>query len=129
MSWRVVAEKKAIVDRYNQLVVDYSDKTMDEITRLQEIIDQQDLWDLDSQVEMAMEALGCPPGNSEVVSLSGGEKRRIALCALLLLAPDLLLLDEPTNHLDTETTAWLEKHLREYPGAVLIITHDRYFSG
>ena len=98
-----------------------------EATKLQDIIDAQNLWDLESQVEVAMEALGCPPGDADVTNLSGGEKRRVALCALLLSKPDLLLLDEPTNHLDAETTAWLERHLREFEGAVLIITHDRYF--
>ncbi len=122
-----VAEKKAIIDRYNELMMNYSDETADEGARLQDIIDSQNLWDLDSQVEMAMEALRCPPGDADVTKLSGGEKRRVALCKLLLSKPDLLLLDEPTNHLDAETTAWLEKHLREYPGSVLIITHDRYF--
>ena len=122
-----VAEKKAIVDRYNELMMNYSDETAEEGAALQDIIDSQNLWDLDSQVEMAMDALRCPPGDSAVATLSGGEKRRIALCKLLLSQPDLLLLDEPTNHLDAETIAWLEKHLREYPGAVLMITHDRYF--
>ena len=122
-----VAEKKAIVDRYNELMMNYSDETADEGAKLQDIIDAQNLWDLDSQVEMAMDALRCPPGDSPVANLSGGEKRRVALCQLLLSQPDLLLLDEPTNHLDAETIAWLEKHLREYPGAVLMITHDRYF--
>ncbi len=122
-----VAEKKAIVDRYNELMMNYSDETADEGARLQDIIDAQNLWDLDSQVEMAMDALRCPPGDSPVENLSGGERRRVALCRLLLSQPDLLLLDEPTNHLDAETIAWLEKHLREYPGAVLMITHDRYF--
>ncbi|TKT80174.1 energy-dependent translational throttle protein EttA [Aquamicrobium sp. LC103] len=122
-----VAAKKAILDRYNELMMDYSDETADEAAKLQDQIDSQNLWDLDSQVEMAMEALRCPPGDADVTKLSGGEKRRVALCQLLLRQPDLLLLDEPTNHLDAETTAWLEKHLREYPGAVLIITHDRYF--
>ncbi|MDA4846526.1 energy-dependent translational throttle protein EttA [Hoeflea poritis] len=122
-----VAEKKAIVDRYNELMMNYSDETAEEGAALQDIIDAQNLWDLDSQVEMAMDALRCPPGDSAVTNLSGGEKRRIALCKLLLSQPDLLLLDEPTNHLDAETIAWLEKHLREYPGAVLMITHDRYF--
>jgi ATP-binding cassette ChvD family protein len=122
-----VAKQQAILDRYNELMMDYSDETADEAAKLQDEIDRQNLWDLDSQVEMAMEALGCPPGDSPVDNLSGGEKRRVALCQLLLRKPDLLLLDEPTNHLDAETTAWLEKHLREYPGAVLIITHDRYF--
>lgn len=122
-----VAEKKAIIDRYNELMMNYSDETADEGAKLQDIIDSQNLWDLDSQVEMAMEALRCPPGDADVSKLSGGEKRRVALCKLLLSKPDLLLLDEPTNHLDAETTAWLEKHLREYSGSVLIITHDRYF--
>lgn len=122
-----VAAKTAIVERYNELMMNYSDETAEEGAKLQDIIDSQNLWDLESQVEMAMEALRCPPGDADVTSLSGGEKRRIALCKLLLSQPDLLLLDEPTNHLDAETIAWLEKHLREYPGAVLMITHDRYF--
>ncbi len=122
-----VADKQAILDRYNDLMMNYSDETADEGARLQDIIDSQNLWDLDSQVEMAMEALRCPPRDSAVDQLSGGEKRRVALCQLLLRKPDLLLLDEPTNHLDAETIAWLEKHLREYPGAVMMITHDRYF--
>ena len=122
-----VKEKKAVVDRYNELMMDYSDETADEATRLQDQIDAENLWDLESQVEVAMEALGCPPGDADVTKLSGGERRRVALCALLLSKPDLLLLDEPTNHLDAETTAWLERHLREFAGAVLIITHDRYF--
>jgi ATP-binding cassette ChvD family protein len=122
-----VADKKAILDRYNELMMNYSDETAEEGAKLQDVIDSQNLWDLDSQVEMAMDALRCPPGDSEVAHLSGGEKRRVALCQLLLRQPDLLLLDEPTNHLDAETIAWLEKHLREYPGSVLMITHDRYF--
>ncbi|QND53675.1 energy-dependent translational throttle protein EttA [Phyllobacterium sp. 628] len=122
-----VADKKAILDRYNELMMNYSDETADEGAKLQDIIDAKNLWDLESQVEMAMEALRCPPGDSEVTKLSGGERRRVALCRLLLSQPDLLLLDEPTNHLDAETTAWLEKHLREYAGSVLLITHDRYF--
>jgi ATP-binding cassette ChvD family protein len=122
-----VAEKQAILDRYNELMANYSDETADEGAKLQDIIDAQNLWDLESQVEMAMDALRCPPGDAAVDNLSGGEKRRVALCKLLLSQPDLLLLDEPTNHLDAETIAWLEKHLREYPGAVLMITHDRYF--
>ncbi|MDX3924819.1 MAG: energy-dependent translational throttle protein EttA [Shinella sp.] len=122
-----VAEKKAILDRYNELMMNYSDETAEEGAKLQDIIDSQNLWDLESQVEMAMDALRCPPADADVASLSGGEKRRVALCKLLLSQPDLLLLDEPTNHLDAETIAWLEKHLREYPGAVLMITHDRYF--
>ncbi len=122
-----VAAKKAILDRYNELMMDYSDETAEEASQLQDQIDSQNLWDLESQVEMAMEALRCPPADASIDHLSGGEKRRVALCQLLLRQPDLLLLDEPTNHLDAETTAWLEKHLREYPGAVMIITHDRYF--
>src|SRR6476659_6326657 len=120
-----VAAKKAILDRYNELMMNYSDDTAEEAAKLQDEIDAKNLWDLDSQVEMAMEALRCPPGEADVSSLSGGERRRVALCQLLLRQPDLLLLDEPTNHLDAETTAWLEKHLRAYPGAVMIITHDR----
>ncbi|TCD10984.1 energy-dependent translational throttle protein EttA [Oricola cellulosilytica] len=122
-----VADKKAILDRYNELMMNYSDETAEEGAKLQDIIDSQNLWDLESQVEMAMEALRCPPGDASIDNLSGGEKRRVALCQLLLRQPDLLLLDEPTNHLDAETIAWLEKHLREYPGSVLMITHDRYF--
>ncbi|MDB5527673.1 MAG: ettA [Devosia sp.] len=122
-----VKEKKAVIDRYNELMMDYSDETADEASKLQDKIDAENLWDLESQVEVAMEALGCPPGDADVTKLSGGERRRVALCALLLSKPDLLLLDEPTNHLDAETTAWLERHLREFEGAVLIITHDRYF--
>ncbi len=122
-----VAKKKAILDRYNEVMMNYSDETADEGAKLQDIIDAENLWDLDSQVEMAMEALRCPPGDASVDKLSGGERRRVALCKLLLSKPDLLLLDEPTNHLDAETIAWLEKHLREYPGSVIMITHDRYF--
>ncbi|GAA4116987.1 energy-dependent translational throttle protein EttA [Aminobacter aganoensis] len=122
-----VAKKTAIIERYNELMMNYSDETADEGARLQDEMDRLNLWDLEQQVEMAMDALQCPPADSEVTQLSGGERRRIALCRLLLEQPDLLLLDEPTNHLDAETTAWLEKHLRDYPGSVLIITHDRYF--
>ena len=122
-----VAAKQAIVDRYNELMMNYSDETAEEASKLQDEIDSQKLWDLESKVEMSMEALGCPPGDADVTTLSGGEKRRVALCKLLLEEPDLLLLDEPTNHLDAETVAWLEKHLEQFPGAVLIVTHDRYF--
>jgi ATP-binding cassette ChvD family protein len=122
-----VRDKQAILDRYNELAMNYSDETADEMTRLQDEIEAQGLWDLDSQVEQAMDALGCPPDDSDVTRLSGGEKRRVALCRLLLEKPDLLLLDEPTNHLDAETVNWLEGHLRNYPGAILIVTHDRYF--
>ncbi|CZT35647.1 energy-dependent translational throttle protein EttA [Rhizobium sp. 9140] len=122
-----VAHKTAVLERYNELMMNYSDETADEGARLQDVIDSQNLWDLDSQVEMAMDALRCPPADADVTALSGGERRRVALCKLLLSQPDLLLLDEPTNHLDAETIAWLEKHLREYPGAVMMITHDRYF--
>ena len=122
-----VAEKAALMERYNELAMNYSDETAAEMAELQDQIDAQNLWDLDSQVEMAMDALRCPPPDAAVGPLSGGEKRRVALCKLLLSEPDLLLLDEPTNHLDAETVAWLEKHLREFAGAVLIVTHDRYF--
>ncbi|MER8409402.1 energy-dependent translational throttle protein EttA [Mesorhizobium sp. M1307] len=121
------AAKTAIIERYNELMMNYSDETADESAKLQDEMDRLNLWDLEQQVEMAMEALGCPPKEADVTKLSGGERRRVALCQLLLRQPDLLLLDEPTNHLDAETTAWLEKHLRAYPGAVMIITHDRYF--
>jgi ATP-binding cassette ChvD family protein len=122
-----VAAKKAVLDRYNELMMNYSGETAEEAAKLQDRIDSQNLWDLESQVEQAMDALGCPPGDASVDNLSGGEKRRVALCQLLLRQPDLLLLDEPTNHLDAESVQWLEKHLREYPGAILIVTHDRYF--
>ncbi len=122
-----VAGKQAVLDRYNELMMNYSDETAEEASKLQDEIDSKNLWDLESQVEMSMEALGCPPGEAEVATLSGGEKRRVALCKLLLEEPDLLLLDEPTNHLDAETVGWLEKHLELFPGAVLIVTHDRYF--
>ena len=122
-----VKPKKDILDRYNDLAMNYSDETADEMTRLQDEIEAQGLWDLDSQVDQAMEALGCPPDDWAVDRLSGGEKRRVALCKLLLEQPELLLLDEPSNHLDAETVNWLEGHLRQYPGAILIVTHDRYF--
>jgi ATP-binding cassette ChvD family protein len=122
-----VAKEQALLDEYNALMMDYSDENAEKAAKLQDIIDSKNLWDLESKVEMAMDALRCPPGDADVNTLSGGEKRRVALCRLLLEGPDLLLLDEPTNHLDAESVAWLEKHLREFPGAVLIITHDRYF--
>jgi ATP-binding cassette ChvD family protein len=122
-----VKEKQAILDKYNELAMNYSDETADEMTRLQDEIESQGLWDLESQVEQAMDALGCPPDDADVTKLSGGERRRVALCRLLLEKPELLLLDEPTNHLDAETVNWLEGHLRTYPGAILIVTHDRYF--
>jgi ATP-binding cassette ChvD family protein len=122
-----VADKKAKLDRYNELAVNYSDETADEMAQLQDMIDAQGLWDLDAQVEQAMDALRCPPGDADVKKLSGGEKRRVALCKLLLSKPDILLLDEPTNHLDAESVAWLEHHLRDYPGTVIMVTHDRYF--
>lgn len=122
-----IADKLAIVERYNELMMNYSDETADESSRLQDMIDAEGLWDLESKVEMAMDALRCPSPDSSVVHLSGGERRRVALCRLLLGVPDLLLLDEPTNHLDAETVSWLEKHLESFKGAVMIITHDRYF--
>ncbi len=122
-----VAEKKAILDRYNELAMNYSDETADEMTNLQDEIEAKGLWDLDSQIDQSMDALGCPPDDADVTNLSGGERRRVALCRLLLEQPELLLLDEPTNHLDAETVNWLEGHLRQYPGAILIVTHDRYF--
>ncbi len=122
-----VKVKKDILDRYNELAMNYSDETADEMADLQDEIDAQNLWDLDSQVDVAMEALRCPPDEAMPENLSGGERRRVALCKLLLEAPDMLLLDEPTNHLDAETIAWLQKHLIEYKGTILIVTHDRYF--
>ena len=122
-----VAEKKAMVDRYNEIAMNYSDETADEMARLQDIIDGQNLWDLDAQVAQALQALNCPPPDAEVSKLSGGEKRRVALVQLLLARPDILLLDEPTNHLDAETTAWLQHYLEDYPGCVILVTHDRYF--
>ena len=122
-----VAEKKAILDRYNEIAANYSEETADEMTALQDQIDAQNLWDLDTQVEQALDALRCPPGDAEVTKLSGGEKRRVALTRLLLSKPDILLLDEPTNHLDAESVAWLERYLKEYTGCVILVTHDRYF--
>src|SRR6056297_1770050 len=122
-----VAEKKAKLDRFNELAMNYSDETAEEMAKLQDEIDAQNLWDLDSQIDIAMEALRCPPDDANVTSLSGGERRRVALCKLLLEAPDMLLLDEPTNHLDAETIAWLQQHLMAYKGTCLIVTHDRYF--
>ena len=122
-----VAEKKAILDRYNELAMNYSDETADEMAELQDKIDAENLWDLDSQIDVSLEALRCPADDADVSSLSGGERRRVALCKLLLEAPEMLLLDEPTNHLDAETIAWLQKHLIDYKGTILIVTHDRYF--
>ncbi len=126
-----VAETKAVLDRFNQvaeqLATDYTDELMAEMGKLQEKLDHLNAWDLDSQLEQAMDALRCPPSDAEVSVLSGGERRRVALCKLLLQQPDLLLLDEPTNHLDAESVLWLEQHLAKYPGCVLAVTHDRYF--
>ena len=122
-----VAETRALLDRFNELAANYSDETADEFARLQERIDAADAWNLDSRLDQAMDALRLPPGDAEVGRLSGGERRRVALCRLLLSAPDLLLLDEPTNHLDAESVGWLEKHLEDYEGTVVAVTHDRYF--
>ncbi len=122
-----VADKKGLVDRYNEIAANYSDETADEMASLQDKIEAQGLWDLDSQIEMAMDSLRCPEPDADVTTLSGGEKRRVALCRLLLEAPDILLLDEPTNHLDAESVAWLEHTLREFKGTVVLVTHDRYF--
>ncbi|UWQ45041.1 energy-dependent translational throttle protein EttA [Leisingera aquaemixtae] len=122
-----VKAKKDILDRYNELAMNYSDETAEEMAKLQDEIDAQNLWDLDSQVDVSMEALRCPPDDAMPANLSGGERRRVALCKLLLEAPDMLLLDEPTNHLDAETIAWLQQHLIDYKGTILCVTHDRYF--
>jgi energy-dependent translational throttle protein EttA len=122
-----VAETRALLDRFNELSMNYSDETADEFSRVQERIDAVDGWNLDTTLEIAMDALRCPPPDANVETLSGGERRRVALCRLLLGQPDLLLLDEPTNHLDAESVAWLERHLSDYPGTVVAVTHDRYF--
>jgi ATP-binding cassette ChvD family protein len=122
-----VAEVRALLDRFNELSMNYSEETADEFARVQEQIDAVNGWDLDTTLEIAMDALRCPPPDADVSKLSGGERRRVALCRLLLRQPDLLLLDEPTNHLDAESVAWLENHLRDYKGTVVAITHDRYF--
>src|ERR1700758_1171625 len=122
-----VTGQRAILERYNELAVNYSDETADEMTKLQDEIEAKGLWDLDSKIDQAMDALRCPPDDARVETLSGGERRRVALCRLLLEAPDLLLLDEPTNHLDAETVAWLERFLKEYKGTIVAVTHDRYF--
>ena len=122
-----VKAKKDILDRYNDLAMNYSDETADEMAQLQDEIDANNLWDLDAQIDVSMEALRCPPDDAMPENLSGGEARRVALCRLLLEQPDMLLLDEPTNHLDAETIAWLQKHLIDYTGTILVVTHDRYF--
>ncbi len=122
-----VADKKSILDQYNALMADYNDENAEKAGKLQDVIDSQNLWDLEAQVEQAMDAMRCPPGDASIDNLSGGEKRRVALTQLLLRKPDLLLLDEPTNHLDAESVNWLEHHLADYAGSILIVTHDRYF--
>ena len=122
-----VAEKQAKLDRYNEVAMNYSDETADEMARLQDEIDAEGLWELETKIDIAMEALRCPPDDADVSTLSGGERRRVALCKLLLAEPDMLLLDEPTNHLDAETIAWLQQHLIDYKGTILTVTHDRYF--
>jgi ATP-binding cassette ChvD family protein len=122
-----VAHKKAILDQYNALMADYNDENAEKAGKLQDVIDSQNLWDLEAQVEQAMDAMRCPRGEASIDNLSGGEKRRVALTQLLLRKPDLLLLDEPTNHLDAESVNWLEHHLADYAGSILIVTHDRYF--
>jgi ATP-binding cassette ChvD family protein len=122
-----VAKQQAILDRYNELAMNYSDETADEMAKLQDQIDAENLWELEATVGVAMDALRCPPDDASVETLSGGERRRVALCRLLLEKPDMLLLDEPTNHLDAESIAWLQKHLIDYKGTILIVTHDRYF--
>ena len=124
-------EEKQVFDRYNAIAAElgenYTDELMEEMNKLQEIIDAKDLWDIDSKIEMAIDALRCPPNDADITKLSGGEKRRIALARLLLSKPDMLLLDEPTNHLDAESVAWLQHHLEQFPGCVILVTHDRYF--
>ncbi|MEA2421151.1 MAG: energy-dependent translational throttle protein EttA, partial [Thermoleophilaceae bacterium] len=122
-----LAEMRALLDRFEELAANYSEDTADEFARVQEKIDAADAWSLDQRIDQAMDALRLPPGDADVTSLSGGERRRVALCRLLLQQPDLLLLDEPTNHLDAESVAWLERHLHDYKGTVVAITHDRYF--
>ncbi len=124
-------EEKKVFDRYNAIAAElgdnYTDELMEEMNKLQEVIDAKDLWDIDSKIEMAIDALRCPPNDANIETLSGGEKRRIALARLLLSKPDILLLDEPTNHLDAESVAWLQHHLEAFPGCVILVTHDRYF--
>src|SRR5881398_62272 len=122
-----IAGTRALLDRFNELAANYSDETADEFARVQEKIDAADAWNLDTQLDTAMDALRLPPPDADVSKLSGGERRRVALCRLLLSAPDLLLLDEPTNHLDAESVAWLERFLADYKGTVVAVTHDRYF--